>query len=196
MDDFHLTGSDAEDCLRAYRKAARICNYLAIQDAPRKRQELSRAPVPWAGSMVYTGDITADVRIVMSRMKWAKAKRLLATLHELVLASEWVDHKVLERTRGFMVYVEHTYKLSTPFLMGLHMLIDGWRPGRDDEGWRLRQAEVEASRDSDEEGDDEGLTHLGKTLPPCQVKYVPRLLSYLKVMMELTAAEDPPLRRV
>jgi hypothetical protein len=35
--------------------------------------------------------------------------------------------------------------------MGLHMLIDGWRPGRDEEGWRLRQAEVEAIRDKDED---------------------------------------------
>jgi hypothetical protein len=56
------------------------------------------------------------------------------------------------------------------------MSIDGWRPGRDDVGLRLRYAEVEASRDSDEEGDDEGLTPLGTTLPPGQVKDVPWLL--------------------
>jgi hypothetical protein len=45
--------------------------------------------------MVYTDGSTAGVRILMSRKKWVKAKRLLATLHKLVLASEWVDHKVL-----------------------------------------------------------------------------------------------------
>jgi hypothetical protein len=72
---------------------------------------------------------------------------------------------VLEIIRGFLVYVDRTYTPLTPFLMGLHMLIDGWRPGRDDEAWRLRQDEVEASRDLDEEGDDEGLTPLGTTLP-------------------------------
>jgi hypothetical protein len=55
---------------------------------------------------------------------------------------------------------------------------------------------MEASRDSDEEGDDEGLSPSGKILPPVQEKAVPRLLPYLIVMMELTAAEDPPLRRV
>jgi hypothetical protein len=162
----------------------------------RKRREMSRAPSPWAGSMVYTDDSAAGVRILVSRKKWAKAKRLLATLQELVLASEWVDHKVLEIIRGFLVYVAHTYKPLTPFLMGLHMSIDGWRPGRDDEGWRLRQAEVEASRDSDNDGDDEGINPSGTTLPTGQVKAVPRLLPDLKVMMELTAAEDPPRRRV
>jgi hypothetical protein len=196
MDDFRPMGPDAEGCWRASHKAASICNYLGIQDAPRKRREVSRVPGPWAGSIVYTDNSAAGVRMLVSRKKWAKAKRLLVTLHELVLASEWVDHKVLEIIRGFLVYVARTYKPLTSSLMGLHMSIDGWRPGRDDEGWRLRQAEVEASRDSDEEGDDEGINPSGTILPPGQVKAVPQFLSDLKVTMELTAAEDPPLRRV
>jgi hypothetical protein len=137
-------------------------------------------------------DSAAGVWILVSIKKWDKDKQLLATLNELVVASEWVDHEVLERIRGFLVYVARTYKPLTPFLMGLCMSIYGWKPRRDDEGWRLRQAEVEASRDSD----DEGRTLLGTTLPPGQVKAVPRLLPDLKVMMELTAAKDPPLRRM
>jgi hypothetical protein len=56
--------------------------------------------------MVYTDDSAAGVRILVSRKKWAKAKQLLATLHKLVLASERVYHKVLERIRGFLVYKE------------------------------------------------------------------------------------------
>jgi hypothetical protein len=60
----------------------------------------------------------------------------------------------------------------------------------------LRQAEVEASRDLEEEDDDEGIYPLDTILHPGQVKYVPRLPPDLKVMMELTAAKDPPLRRV
>jgi hypothetical protein len=55
---------------------------------------------------------------------------------------------------------------------------------------------VEAIRDSNEEGGYKGITPLGTTLPPGQVKAVPRLLPDLKVMMELTAAKDPLLRRV
>jgi hypothetical protein len=132
MDDFHPTGPDAEECCRASRRAASVCNHLGIQDAPRKRRGVSRSPVPWSGSMVYTDDAEEGVRVLVSRKKWVKANQLLATLHGLVLASEWVDHKVLERIRGFLVYVARTYKPLTPFLMGLHMTIDGWRPGRDD----------------------------------------------------------------
>jgi hypothetical protein len=175
-DDFFPMGPDTEECRRASWNATDICNYLGIQDAPRKRQEVSRAPGIWEVSMVYTDDSAAGVRILVSRKKWANAKRLLATLRELVLASEWVDHKVLERIRGFLVYVAHTYRHLTPFIIGIHMPIYGLRPGRDDEGWRLRQAEVEAIRDSDEEGDDEGLNPSGTIIPLGQVKAVPRLL--------------------
>jgi hypothetical protein len=37
MDDLRPTGSDAKECWRASRKAASVCNFLGIQDAPRKR---------------------------------------------------------------------------------------------------------------------------------------------------------------
>jgi hypothetical protein len=97
MDDSRPTGPDAEEYWRASRKAAIVCNYLGIQDAPRKMREMSRAPGPWAGSMAYTDDRSAGVLVSVSRKKWAKVKQLLATLQELaVLASEWVDHKLLE----------------------------------------------------------------------------------------------------
>jgi hypothetical protein len=102
----------------------------------------------------------------------------------------------LERIIGFLVYVDRTYKPLTPFLMGLHKSIDRWMPGRDEEGWGLRQTEVEASRDSDEDSDDEGLTPLGTDIPPARVKALHRLLPDFKVMMELTATEDWRLRRV
>jgi hypothetical protein len=95
MDDFRPTGPGVEECWRDSRRAASVCNHLGIQDVPRKRRGVSRSPGPWAGSMVYTDDAEAGVRVLVSRKKWAKVKQLLATLHGLVLASEWVDHKVL-----------------------------------------------------------------------------------------------------
>jgi hypothetical protein len=84
---------------------------------------------------------------MVSIKKWANANQLLATLHGLVLDSEWVDHNVLERIRGFLVYVARTLKHLTPFLMGLHATIDGWRQGRYEQGWRLREAEKASSRE-------------------------------------------------
>jgi hypothetical protein len=196
MDDFRPTGPNAEECWRASRRATSVCNHLDIQDAPRKRREVSRYPGPWAGSMVYTEDAEAGVRILVSRKKWDKAKRLLAILHGLVMDSEWVDHKVLERIRGFLVYVAQNYRPLTRFLMGLHMSIDGWRSGRDEEGWRMREAEMNASRDSEDKSESDEPPAQRTLQPPGRVKAVPRLLVDLKVLRMLTAAEDPLLSRV
>jgi hypothetical protein len=49
--------------------------------------------------MVYMEDAEVGVWIMVSGQKWANSKRLMATLHGLVLVPEWVDHKVLERIR-------------------------------------------------------------------------------------------------
>jgi hypothetical protein len=87
--------------------------------------------------MIYTDDEEAGLRVLVARKKWCKAKRILAKLDVLLKESEMVDHKVLEGTRGFLVYVTRTYKPMAPFLLGFHLTIDSWRPGRDEEGWRL-----------------------------------------------------------
>jgi hypothetical protein len=55
--------------------------------------------------MIYTDDEEAGFRVLVARKKWCKAERLLANSDVLLEESEMVDHKVLERTRGFLVYV-------------------------------------------------------------------------------------------
>jgi hypothetical protein len=57
----------------------------------------------------------------------------------------------LEKTRGFLVYVSKTYPPMTPFLKGLHLTIYAWRPERDEEVRRMEQAELEASKETDED---------------------------------------------
>jgi hypothetical protein len=99
-----------------------------------------------------------------------------------------VDHTVLERTRGFLVYVARTYKSVAPFLLGFYLTIDSWRPGRDEEGWRLRQAEVEASLESDDESEIEEGQGGEDGAPPSLVLAVPRLREDLKVLIQLTEA--------
>jgi hypothetical protein len=52
MDKFLLTGPNVEECWRASMGSISVYNHLGIQDAPRKRREVSRSPGPWAGSRV------------------------------------------------------------------------------------------------------------------------------------------------
>jgi hypothetical protein len=39
----------------------------------------------------------------------------------------------------------------TPFLKGLHLTIDAWRPKRDKKGWRMAQTELDAIKETDED---------------------------------------------
>jgi hypothetical protein len=98
---------------------------------------------------------------------------------------------VLEIIRGFLVYVTQTYRPLTPFLMELHMSIDGWRSGRDEEGWILREAEVNVSRDSGDESESEEPPAQRTIQPPGIVKDVHIMMADLEVLWMLTAAEDP-----
>jgi hypothetical protein len=52
------------------------------------------------------------------------------------------------------VYAVSTYTPLTPFLLGLNLTIDGWRPGRDEEGRWPRQVGVEAVMEADEDSNE------------------------------------------
>jgi hypothetical protein len=136
------------------------------------------------------------LRVLVARNKWCKAKRILAKLDVLLKESEMLYHKVLERTRGFLVYVARTYKPMAPFILVFHLTIDSWRPGCDEEGWQLQQAEVEASLESDDDRDIEEGQGGEDGAPPRLLLAVPRLRDDLKVLIQLTEAEAQPLRRV
>ena len=38
----------------------------------------------------------------------------------------------MESIRGLLVYVSKTYKDMIPYLKGLHLTLDSWRPFRDE----------------------------------------------------------------
>jgi len=43
-----------------------------------------------------------------------------------------------------MVHLSMTYPILVLFLKGMHLTVDSWRVGRDDEGWHMSRREVEA----------------------------------------------------
>jgi hypothetical protein len=107
-----------------------------------------------------------------------------------------VDHKVLERTRRVLVDVARTYNPMAPFILVFHLTIDSWRPGRDGEGGRLQQLEVEASLEYDDESNIKEGKRGKEGAPPRMFLDVPILRDDLKVIRQLTEAKAPPLQRV
>ena len=70
-------------------------------------------------------------------------KRCVSELDALLVAAPGhIPVKTLEKIRGFMNYVTQTYKSMIPYLNGLHLTIDGWRPNRDSSGLDLSKTDL------------------------------------------------------
>jgi hypothetical protein len=191
VDDLRPTGPSKREAWLAARQAASRLNFLGIQDAPRKRRGSSRTPGAWAGAVVITTD--DGVFVLTSQEKWDKAKAQLEEVRLMLEADPTkLPRKRLEQIRGFLQYVTQTYTSLTCYLIGFHMTIDSWRPGRDHEGWRLAQNMWERIKKEDEDWSREEVV---TEEVPITVEAVPRFRADITALATLMTAEKPPLKR-
>jgi len=184
VDDLRPVGSSTEDCWSAMHTVACKYSYLGLQISSRKTRPPSQTPGAWAGTHVVILD--TGIGVTCGPDKWQKAKGLLHQLQQEFASSPQLHHKSLEGTRGFLVHLQRTYPCITPFLKGIHLTIDSWRPGRDLDGWKLPASEWDS-------GD-----HLEGALPesgaPEYVTAVPRLTDDLLCLQHLFLPDHPPIR--
>jgi len=196
VDDLRPTGESKLECTRATRAVSAGLGYLGIQDASRKRVEASQNSGAWTGSVVVANDlIGVGVRVTLE--KWNKTKSILSDVKEEYALSDGnrMNHKRLQRVRGYLMYVTTTYPSMVPYMKGFHLTLDGWRPNRDDDGWKFTLAEIRRQMDGldwvDDEEDEEA-----DCLPPIEVKASNRLLDDVNTLIEMTSGADPPIRIV
>jgi hypothetical protein len=106
------------------------------------------------------------------------------------IRSEWASttmlgHKLLEQRRGFFVHLQWVYPAIAPFLKGIHLTLDSWRPGRDDDGWRIPDWEANLE-----------LPTTSSASAPEFVRPVTRFGDDLNCLEELFAPAVPPQRVV
>ena len=150
VDDERVTGPDEDLCWKASQRVVTQLSYSGIQSAARKRREVSNDVGAWAGSVIKTGGekVTKEV----SLEKWIKAQDQVKWLSSVINNKEGINHKELERVRGFLIYVSRTYKAMVPYLKGLHQTLDGWRDWIDkDSGWKLQMREILAVKELGDE---------------------------------------------
>jgi hypothetical protein len=196
MDDLRCT---APSQLEAWAGARQICcrlAWLGLQDAPRKRSDASVTPRAWAGSIIHADKDT--VTVLVSQEKWLKTKTWLKWIHTELKCSNGIEHKSLERCIGFLIYVSRTYKAMVPFLKGFHKTLDGWRGGRDEDGWKY-YSNLRHDIEDDLAPKWEGNENVGDkddpyslSVAPVYVTPVPRLEGDVNAMMNLTETEAPP----
>ena len=218
MDDIRPFGGSEMRCRRAGKKASKATQYLGQQDASRKYRPPSQRPGPWCGAFVAVAN--GSVWNYVSEEKWRKAKTIVETLNEEIKRCKAkgepisLNHKNLEKGRGFLVYLSRTYDPITPYLKGIHLSLDSWRKNRDKDGWKMKphgsqngkvcpnDAEEGGANDAeweceenefywDKEEDDSYPT---VSVAPEMIKAVPRLESDLQVLSEFFAREKAPWR--
>lgn len=186
VDDVRPVGQGRKDCLHASRRFGSLCGHYGVNDAARKVKGPDMKPGPWAGTMVYSDE---GVDGLVSQQKWDKTKGYVRELREEVNARpEELQRARLESMRGFLIYVARTYRNLNPYLKGVHLTVDSWRPYRDKEGWKLAGKELMAAQA------EKKIVVGPQERGPPTVKAVPRLARDLEALERLTASETPPRR--
>ncbi len=207
VDDGRPTGPTEYLAWQAAQAYCAGCTRRGVQDASWKRTSPSHTPGPWAGTITHTGG--GRICGTVTQEKWEKTKRLISEMAAMVVCHHCTLRRLLQ-IRGFLMYVIWTYPWINPYMKGLHLTIDSWRPFRGVDGFKLRGRELEAAlawgpntnlpcRRAEDE--DEGLSEGGTGIinvpaleeePPMEVTPVPRFLDDLDYLQRLTKPEAPP----
>jgi hypothetical protein len=203
VDDGRPTAHSAELCWAAARAICSLCTRMGIQDAARKRTPPSWTTGPWAGTIVHTDN--DELVGMVSQKKWDKTKALIRELAVMIAAGPLLLQRLLE-IRGFLNYVVRTYKWINPYIKGLHLTIDGWRPGKDEDGYKLRGKALQEAlfkaaaarglpcrREDEEEVDSR--TPEAEVKAPEFVDPSSRLKRDVECLVELTNVPEPPRQR-
>ena len=200
VDDVRTSGSSEEECVRASRRVASVCNFYGIQDAARKRRFPSCQPSVWCGSRIISNG--QGIFAATTQEKWDKGKEIVRrTLEEMGnTESGQIDRKTLERGRGFMIHLARTYPGMVPFLKGMHHTLETWRGGRDEDGWKygredwinlLMEEDLEEGRHWKEVME----AHVVKgPEPPNKVTPAARLRGDLLELQRIMSPSKPPNR--
>jgi hypothetical protein len=105
-----------------------------------------------------------------------------------------VNRKLLETIRGFFIHLQRTCPALTPFLKSMHLVIDGWRKGRDLSMWKVPHYKKFTDGYSDESLEQwiptGGAT---STTAPTEVLAAPWLRPDLRYLASLLASPTPPI---
>ena len=197
VDDARTSGSTEHDCIGASRRLASICNHLGIQDAARKRRFPSQIPSVWCGAKSLT---TSDgIYTSTTSEKWSKGQGIFKRIREEYESKgNWLNRKLLEKDRGFLIHLSRTYPGMIPFLKGIHHTLESWRFGRDHNGWKWSTPEWEVYLQDNKIKEDRGsyLKKKNRGSAPQLVKGVTRLMDDIMSLQHIFRSNSPPLRLV
>ena len=201
VDDLRNTGATEQLAWEASTQIGKISSWYGQQDAPRKHRTPSRKPGAWAATVISTDD--GKLEKYVTQEAWAKAQKRIRYLayyagcdvdkatvdfsieRDLKIRPKEVGyliHKVVEKYVGYLVHISATYDAIFPYLRGLYMTMNRWRPGRDEDGWRdLMWFRLFRERRKPQH-----------EKPPKWVECYPRVKDDMSILMDFFSSESPP----
>ena len=176
------------------RKVASSFNYLDEQEAARKRRPPDRNAGAWVGAIFRSDQNT--IGILTSQEKWDRAKAIVTKWSKyLEVEVAMLNRKELEKDRGFLVHISMVYLALVPYLKGVHLSLETWRPDRDSQGWKLPKNDwARLQVHYVDKGIDPSELPSDVSDAPDYVKRAPRLKQDLQALSELLKDNQPPLR--
>jgi len=193
VDDMRTCGNSKEEGRQASRTVAGTLNWLGLQDAARKRREPSREPGPWAGAVVSV-EAEGGIYLSVTQERWDKGVEIIGWIDKEVKGGDTIHFRTLEKYRGFLIYLSRTYPVMTPFMKGIHLSLDSWRPWRREDSWKMTMSEIRAALEEREGDSPDKMVSGGRA--PERVKWAPRLVDDLRALKTFTASKHPPRRLV
>ena len=149
VDGIHPTGKYRDHCNDVAHRTESLSNHLGIQDTPRKRREASQTPRLWSGCLIMTDN--KNIYVSTSKEKWNKGRKIIQGWWKILedWSSEqkegepWFNFEEMQSSRGFLIHLGQTYPWIMPCLKGVHLTLDSWRGKRDNDGWKILEAELE-----------------------------------------------------
>ena len=194
VDGIRITGRTEKVCDQATREVASSSNYLGEQEAARKRRATARNADAWIGAIFRSDKNT--IGILTSQEKWDRAKVIVGKWKNyLEVEVAMLNCKELKKDRGFMVHMSMVYPALVPYLKGMHLSLEMWRPDRYSQGWKLSKNDwARLQMHFIEKGIDPLELPSDITEAPEYVKRALRLKQDMYALSELLKDEHPPLR--
>ena len=87
------------------------------------------------GVIVETKD--NEVTIIVSQSRWDNTRACIFWVAENIRYLKGLDRELLEKNRGFLIYVEMNDTTLVPYLKEIPLTLNSWRDNRNKDGLRM-----------------------------------------------------------
>eukprot|EP00957_Ditylum_brightwellii_P131259 10011316-Ditylum_brightwellii.AAC.1 len=145
-DDIRSAGNSKEMCATVMRHLSTLLTLLGQQEVLRTRRPPSQGEEQAWADAIFQIIARMEIYVISSQKKWNTFKKYVQEWLAICINDAHAgvpaafDRKELKSGNDFFIHIGRTYLMIAPFLKGVHLMLDLWHPGCDEEGWNTKEA--------------------------------------------------------